>query len=226
MEQYGALIEKRSAHIPLQHITGEQEFMGLPFYVNEYVLVPRQDTECLVELAMDYVKGKKVLDMCTGSGCIAVSLMLLGKTLECHAVDVSKEALEVAKRNIERNHAVVTLVESNLFEKVTEEYDVIVSNPPYIPPKVIEELSEEVKEHEPRLALDGGEDGLDFYRRITRECKEYLSESGFLFYEIGCEQAADVMKIMQNEGFCEVKCQKDYAGNDRVVYGKLGAETF
>ena len=222
IERYYALIEKRSAHIPLQHITCEQEFMGLPFYVNEHVLVPRQDTECLVELAMNHVKGKKVLDMCTGSGCIAVSLMLLGEPLECHAVDVSKAALEVAKRNIERNHARIALIESDLFEKVIEKYDVIVSNPPYIPPKVIEGLSEEVREHEPRLALDGGEDGLDFYRRITREGKAHLSEGGYLFYEIGCEQAADVMAIMQKEGFYNVKCQKDYAGNDRVVYGRLG----
>lgn len=222
-ERYYDLLRKRSTHIPLQYITGEQEFMGLSFYVNEHVLVPRQDTECLVELVMDYVKDKRVLDMCTGSGCIAISLMLLGRPLECHAVDISREALKVARHNRERNHADVTLLESNLFEQVTEKYDVIVSNPPYIPPKVIAGLSEEVREHEPRLALDGGEDGLDFYRRITRDGKAHLSEGGYLFYEIGCEQAADVMEIMQKEGFCEVKCQKDYAGNDRVVYGKLGA---
>lgn len=220
-KKYDMLLKRRGNHIPLQHITGKQEFMGLSFLVNEHVLVPRQDTECLVELALPYVKGKKVLDMCTGSGCIAVSLAALGETGECHAADISEKALEIARQNIAENHAEVTLIKSNLFESVSGKYDVIVSNPPYIPPKVIETLSEEVREHEPRLALDGGEDGLEFYRRITSESKEYLTAGGYLFYEIGCEQAEDVKAIMRNEGFLEVECRKDYAGNDRVVYGKL-----
>lgn len=220
IREYRRLLEKRKHHIPLQHITGEQEFMGLPFYVNEYVLVPRQDTECLVELALDRVEGKRVLDMCTGSGCIAVALALLGKPAVCHAADISVKALETAKRNAKRNLADVFFIESDLFEKVTGIYDVIVSNPPYIPPAVMEGLSAEVREHEPRLALDGGVDGLDFYRRITKGCKEHLAEDGFLLYEIGCEQAEDVMAVMRNEGFTEVVCQKDYAGNDRVVYGR------
>lgn len=218
--QYRRLIAVRSSHIPLQHITGEQEFMGLPFSVNEKVLVPRQDTECLVELSLPFVKGKKVLDMCTGSGCIAISLMVLGNPSACHAVDISEEALEVARQNAEKNHVPVTWIKSNLFEKVIQKYDVIISNPPYIPPRVIEGLEEEVREHEPRLALDGGEDGLVFYRDITKESKAYLKEGGYLFYEIGCEQAADVMAVMAAEGFSEVVCRKDYAGNDRVVYGR------
>lgn len=220
-EKYDMLLKRRGEHIPLQHITGEQEFMGLNFLVNEHVLVPRQDTECLVELALPYVKGKKVLDMCTGSGCIAVCMSVLGESQECHAVDISEKALETAKQNIARNHAEVTLIKSNLFVELSGKYDVIVSNPPYISPEVIETLSVEVREHEPRLALDGGEDGLDFYRRITKEAKNYLTAGGFLFYEIGCEQAEAVKAIMQREGFLEVKCRKDYAGNDRVVYGKL-----
>ncbi len=218
--QYRRLIAVRSSRVPLQYITGEQEFMGLPFSVNKKVLVPRQDTECLVELSLPFVKGKRVLDMCTGSGCIAVSLTVLGNPSVCHAVDISEEALEVARQNAERNHAAVTWIKSNLFEKVTQTYDVIISNPPYIPPSVIEGLEEEVREHEPRLALDGGEDGLAFYRDITKGSKAYLEDGGYLFYEIGCEQAADVMAIMEAEGFSEVACRKDYAGNDRVVYGR------
>lgn len=218
--QYRRLIAVRSSRVPLQYITGEQEFMGLPFSVNEKVLVPRQDTECLVELSLPFVKGKRVLDMCTGSGCIAVSLTVLGNPSVCHAVEISEEALEVARQNAERNHAAVTWIKSNLFEKVTQTYDVIISNPPYIPPSVIEGLEEEVREHEPRLALDGGEDGLAFYRDITKGSKAYLEDGGYLFYEIGCEQAADVMAIMEAEGFSEVACRKDYAGNDRVVYGR------
>lgn len=217
--QYRRLAAVRSSHVPLQYITGEQEFMGLPFFVNEKVLVPRQDTECLVELSLPFVRGKRILDMCTGSGCIAVSLQVLGNPSVCHAVDISEEALEVAGWNAERNHAAVTWFQSNLFEKVTQTYDVIISNPPYIPPDIIEGLEEEVRDHEPRIALDGGEDGLEFYRDITKGSKAYLEEGGYLFYEIGCEQAADVMAIMEAEGFSEVVCRKDYAGNDRVVYG-------
>ena len=218
--QYRRLVAVRSDRVPLQHITGEQEFMGLPFFVNEKVLIPRQDTECLVELSLPFVEGKKVLDMCTGSGCIAVSLAVLGKPSVCHAVDISEEALDVAKQNAGRNHAAVTWLRSDLFEKVTQTYDVIISNPPYIPGDVIEGLEEEVRVHEPGLALNGGEDGLAFYRDITKQSKAYLEDGGYLFYEIGCEQAADVMAIMQAEGFLEVTCRKDYAGNDRVVYGR------
>lgn len=217
---YQKLISQRAEHIPLQHLTGEQEFMGLAFQVNEHVLVPRQDTECLVETALEYVKDKRVLDMCTGSGCIAISLMALGQVKACDAVDFSKEALEVAQKNAVKNQVDVTFINSNLFEKVAGQYDVIVSNPPYIPPDVIEGLSKEVREHEPRMALDGGEDGLSFYRRITKESRAYLTEGGYLFYEIGCEQAEAVMEIMHSEGFGEVCCKKDYAGNDRVVWGR------
>jgi release factor glutamine methyltransferase len=216
-ETYRKLVAQRASHIPLQHLTGEQEFMGLPFWVNRHVLVPRQDTECLVETAMEYVKGKRILDMCTGSGCIAVSLAVLGKPEVCCAVDLSQKALETAQKNAVRNGAAVTFLESNLFEKVEGRYDVIVSNPPYIPPKVIEGLSAEVREHEPRMALDGGADGLAFYRRITRDSKEHLTDGGWLFYEIGCEQAEDVMGILRAEGFYKIALRQDYTGKDRVV---------
>ncbi len=218
---YRELLARRAKHIPLQHITGEQEFMGFSFYVNKYVLVPRQDTECLVELALAYVTGKRILDLCTGSGCIAISLMLLGKPAFCCGTDISRDALEIARRNARRNQAEVSFLESDLFENVEGTYDIIVSNPPYIPPDVISGLSEEVRVHEPRLALDGGEDGLLFYRRITKESVMHLSGDGMLFYEIGCEQAMDVMAIMEEAGFHDVVCRKDYAGNDRIVFGRL-----
>lgn len=218
---YRKLIRQRAGHIPLQYLTGVQEFMGLPFWVNQDVLVPRQDTECLVETALAYVKGKKVLDLCTGSGCIAVSVAVFGQVKECHAVDLSEKALETARKNAKRHHAEITFIKSDLFEDVAGVYDVILSNPPYIPDKVIGGLSEEVRKYEPYMALNGGSDGLSFYRKITKESKEHLSEGGMLFYEIGCEQAEDVREIMQAEGFCDILCKKDYAGNDRVIYGLL-----
>lgn len=218
---YRKLIRQRAGHIPLQYLTGVQEFMGLPFWVNQDVLVPRQDTECLVETALAYVKGKKVLDLCTGSGCIAVSVAVFGQVKECYAVDLSEKALETARKNAKRHHAEITFIKSDLFEDVAGVYDVILSNPPYIPDKVIEGLSEEVRKYEPYMALNGGSDGLSFYRKITKESKEHLSEGGMLFYEIGCEQAEDVREIMQAEGFCDILCKKDYAGNDRVIYGLL-----
>lgn len=225
-ERYRELLRKRAAHIPLQYLTGEQEFMGLSFVVNENVLIPRQDTECLVETALPYTEGKRVLDMCTGSGCIAISLKLLGKAACCDAVDFSAQALEVAEQNARRNHAQIHFIEGNLFEGVTEVYDVIVSNPPYIPPDVIQGLSEEVRCHEPYMALDGGADGLEFYRRITEECVSYLSENGILLYEIGCDQAAAVVSLLRDAGFSDICCRKDYAGKDRVVYGrKAGGKT-
>ncbi|MDD7403519.1 MAG: peptide chain release factor N(5)-glutamine methyltransferase [bacterium] len=219
-QQYFELIQKRAQHIPLQYIIGEQEFMGLPFTVNKNVLIPRQDTEVLTELALAYVKGKKVLDMCTGSGCIAVSLMHYGQPEECHAADISAEALEVARGNAERNQAEIKWIESNLFENITEQYDVIVSNPPYIRPDVIETLMPEVREFEPMKALDGGSDGLLFYRQITEGAVKHLNKGGYLLYEIGYDQAAEVTEIMKKNGFCHISCQKDYAGNDRVVFGQ------
>lgn len=218
-EHFEKLLAERAKHVPLQYITGEQEFMGLPFLVNRDVLIPRQDTECLVEAALPFAAGRRVLDLCTGSGCIAISLSVLGKPEICHAADISETALQVAVQNQKKNDASVCFFQSDLFEKITEIYDVIVSNPPYIPPSVIRELAPEVRDHEPVQALDGGADGLDFYRIITVQAQNHLAPGGRLFYEIGCDQADAVMELMHRAGYIEIVCRKDYAGNDRVVSG-------
>lgn len=224
---YAGFIEKRKNHVPLQHITGEQEFMGLTFEVNEHVLIPRQDTEVLVEEVMRFLHdGMEILDMCTGSGCILLSLLRFSNG--CHGVgaDISEKALEVAGRNAarlmaeaENKTASYELVKSDLFQEVKGKYDIIVSNPPYIPTAVIPTLMEEVKEHEPVGALDGSEDGLLFYRKISAEAKEFLKGGGYLFYEIGYDQAEEVKKIMEQEEYKDVTVVKDLAGLDRVVYG-------
>ena len=221
IEKYQRAIHLRSKHIPLQHITGTQEFMGLSFEVNENVLIPRQDTECLVERVMEYAKDKDVLDVCTGSGCIIISLEKLAEIKSATAVDISKEALKVAQRNAMKLNAKIKFVESDLFSHVQEKYDIIVSNPPYIPTKVIDGLMEEVKNHEPMLALDGKEDGLYFYRRIIEEAPKYLTFEGMLFFEIGHDQGVAVSNLMKERGFEQVCVEKDLAGLDRVVYGKL-----
>lgn len=219
-EKYRAVIETRKTHIPLQHITGCQEFMGLSFEVNEHVLVPRQDTEVLVEQVLrDVTAGMRVLDMCTGSGCIAISLGVFRKELSLTGVDISDKALEVAKRNANRFGINVEWIESDLFSQVSNVYDVIVSNPPYIRTTVIEELKEEVKLHDPYIALDGKEDGLYFYRKIVEECPNHLKNGGKLFFEIGHDQGTDVQRLMEETGFKNVTVKKDLAGLDRVVFG-------
>ncbi len=229
---YEKLIEERSQRIPLQHITGVQEFMGFVFQVNEHVLIPRQDTEALVETALDYIPkdltrradGKqklRVLDMCTGSGCILISLLKMRDTIEGTGVDISKDALDVAKANQELNEVECTFILSDLFEEIEGSYDIIVSNPPYICTKVIEELEEEVKLHDPMLALDGREDGLYFYRRIIEEAQSYLKKDGMLLFEIGHDQGNSVSELMIANGFKEVRIKKDLAGLDRVVYGHV-----
>lgn len=220
-ERYLAWIEIRATHYPLEYILGKQEFMGLEFKVNENVLIPRQDTEILVEGALKSCQGKKVLDMCTGSGCIAISIARLGNVSEMHAVDISRGALEVADENAKRNDAKVEFLESNLFEQVSGQYDMIVSNPPYIESGVIETLMPEVREFEPRLALDGTEDGLYFYKAISNAAPEYLTDEGEIFFEIGYNQGEAVSNIVREAGFSYVEVRKDLAGLDRVVYGKL-----
>ena len=217
MIRYRDLVTKRGERIPLQHLTGEQEFMGLDFHVNEHVLIPRQDTECLVERVLPYVDGKRVLDVCTGSGCIAIAIAKLGKPFIVHGVDISEEALAVARQNATELNASVELFAGDLMTKMDGQYDVIVSNPPYIPPSVIEGLMPEVRLHEPMLALDGGQDGLEFYRRIARQAVTRLAPSGRLFLEIGCEQAAAVAEILQKQGYREVQVFQDLAGKDRLV---------
>lgn len=217
-EEYRKCIEKRSERIPLQHITGVQEFMGHEFFVNEHVLIPRQDTEILVEHALDKVEdGKKVLDMCTGSGCILLSI-LKRYQVQGTGADISSEALQVAERN--RKHLALPQVEwlqSDLFEKIEEKYDVIVSNPPYIQTGVIESLQEEVRLHDPYIALDGKEDGLYFCRRIIEDAKAYLEDGGWLLFEIGYDQAEPVTRLMEQAGYSEIHVKKDLSGLDRVA---------
>lgn len=229
-DRYIDCIRQRAAHIPLQHITGEQEFMGYPFCVNEHVLIPRQDTEILVEEAIQIMRPKmKILDMCTGSGCIVLSILKMCKEkyymtdLQGVGADVSEEALKVARENSRRLGVPVTWIQSDLFAKIPEEekYDVIVSNPPYIETAVIDTLQEEVRLHDPYIALDGKEDGLYFYRRIISEADKYLKPQGKLMFEIGCDQAEAVEELMKNAGYEQITVKKDLAGLDRVVYGTL-----
>lgn len=224
--QYCSYIEKRKKRIPVQHLTGEQEFMGLRFGVNEHVLIPRQDTEILVETVLqDLEPGMRILDMCTGSGCILISLMKLMQNAEnkdmIHGVgvDISKEALCVAEENAQRHHVGAVFLESDLFENVEGTYDIIVSNPPYIRTSVIEELQEEVKLHDPYAALDGKEDGLFFYRKIIEKSRKYLKPEGKLYFEIGHDQGYDVKELMEASGFHKVQVKKDLAGLDRIVFG-------
>ncbi|MEE1009122.1 MAG: peptide chain release factor N(5)-glutamine methyltransferase [Agathobacter sp.] len=222
MLEFKSVLKKRSERIPLQYITGEQEFMGLNFKVNSNVLVPRQDTECLVEEALKYIRpGMKVLDMCTGSGCIIVSIMKNVANVEGYGADISKQALLVAKENALNNHVPVTFERSDLFENITGKYDVIVSNPPYIRTNEIQGLMPEVSLFEPVEALDGKEDGLFFYRKMVKESKNYLNPNGIILFEIGCDQGADVSNMLIYAGYRNVRVIKDLARNDRVVIGEL-----
>ena len=220
-EAYRELIGRRAKRIPLQQITGEQEFMGFPFLVNEHVLIPRQDTETLVEEAMEKSgKGDRVLDMCTGSGCILLSLLKLVPELSGTGADISQEALKVAVENGKRLQTEASFLESDLFEKVEGVFDLIVSNPPYIASDEIGTLMEEVRDHEPIGALDGSADGLAFYRRLVQEGKDHLKSGGWMLFEIGCTQAEAVMELLKKGGFQEIYVKKDLAGLDRVVGGR------
>ena len=269
LSAYENALKKRADRIPLQQIIGQQEFMGLSFFVNEHVLIPRQDTETLVELVLQEQKDKdiSILDMCTGSGCIAVSLKKLGGYAHVEGADISEEALKVAKRNSEEilenndvnNDAVnsrteqiqnctnltnnqnkqdnseermvsevrrvsqtgVTFRHSDMFSsfRETEQFNVIVSNPPYIPSAVIEELEPEVRDHEPRGALDGTADGLYFYRILAEECAKHLTPGGHVYFETGYDQGAAVKELLDNRGFKDTRVIQDLAGKDRVVCG-------
>ena len=223
VHKYQNVLLRRASRVPLQHITEEQDFMGLPFWVNEHVLIPRQDTETLVEEALKVIpSGSHVLDLCTGSGCVIISLVALGQGLSGVAVDLSAEALVVAKENGTRLcKGKVAFLQGDLFGPVTGRFNAIVSNPPYIPTKVIEELAPEVRDHEPMMALDGTADGLLFYRRITEQAKDYLNEECWLLVEIGYDQGPDVRDLFLANGFKDVEVVKDLAGNDRVVKGHI-----
>lgn len=221
LAEYERVLEKRAEHVPLQYITGEQEFMGMTFKVNSNVLIPRQDTETLVEETLKVIEPQmEVLDLCTGSGCILLSIMKNAPTVRGTGSDISKQALLVAKENAKLHDLEADWVRSNLFDNVSGQYDVIVSNPPYIAQTELPTLMPEVGQFEPMQALDGGVDGLDFYRKITEEAPQYLKENGYLFFEIGYDQGQAVESLMREAGFTEVAVIKDLAGNDRVVKGK------
>ena len=222
-------IQKIKDGFPLQYITHNQEFMGINFEINEKVLIPQPDTEILVENTIGLVLGNKslenqedskktmqILDLCTGSGAIAVSLKKYLPDVKIFASDISEKALEVAKKNAKNNNVEIEFIKSDMFENIHEKFDIIVSNPPYIKSEEIEKLSKEVQ-NEPKVALDGGKDGLKFYKIISREIKNYLKENGTLLMEIGYDEANEVMKLFENS-----TCIKDYANNDRVIVWNKG----
>ena len=226
-EKYFVGISKLRAGVPLEHITHQREFMKLNFYINENVLIPRQDTEILVEEVINIakrIKNPKILDLCTGSGAIAVSLAKYLTESEITATDISNKALEIAKKNAKINEVEnrITFISSDLFTNIPEEkYDIIVSNPPYIKRNVIETLDEQVRK-EPYMALDGGLDGLDFYRKIIKNSYEYLKYHGFLCLEIGFDQKIDVIELIENEEkFENTYSKKDLFDNDRIIITQL-----
>lgn len=228
---YEEMLARRESGRPLQYILGEWEFMGLPFFVGEGVLIPRGDTEVLVETILEKQKEEAetnplqtVLDIGTGSGCISVSLGKYGDFREILAVDISPKALEYARKNAARNGVAVEFWESDLFAAFSQsrrgKLDAIVSNPPYIPQGEIAGLMEEVREFEPHNALDGGKDGLDFYRRIVKESQAWLRDGGWLFFEIGYHQGAALLALLQENGFVKTQIRQDLTGLDRVAFGQ------
>lgn len=265
IQNYHAMVAKRASRVPLQQILGSQEFMGLDFFVNEHVLIPRQDTETLVELVLEEQQGKqqeeqqekqqvqqlegqqkkqqeqqpeeqqkkqrgqqpgkprKLLDLCTGSGCIAISLAVKGGFESVTATDLSKEALKVAERNARTHQVPIRFFQGDLFSALPQSeektFDVITSNPPYIPTAVIATLEPEVREHEPMMALDGTEDGLKFYRQIAKKAGSWLKPGGSIYLEIGYDQGEAVSGLLEDAGFTNVRVVKDLPGKDRVVCG-------
>lgn len=235
-EKFFHYINRRASHEPLQYLIGEWEFMGLPFKVNPSVLIPRQDTEVLIEWILEKEdtataeKGEQItlLDVCTGSGCIAISLdhflrQQCGYMVKTEALDISKDALETARKNNLLNETQVIFMESNMFENVDKKYDLIISNPPYIPSAVVDGLMDEVLKFEPRLALDGKDDGLYFYRILAKEGKNHLKEGGRIYLEIGHDQGETVPALLEEQGFTQIEVRKDLAGNDRCVRAVFSA---
>ena len=227
-ESYKDVIDVRSTHYPCQYIIGNQDFMGYTFKCTEGVLIPRPETEILVETAIQLTEGCKeikALDMCCGTGCIGISYNL--KRREAGYVkdfvqlaDISKKAVELSKENVFNLGAKCDIVRTDLFENIEDSFDIIMSNPPYIPTKDIEDIMEDVREYEPRLALDGMEDGLYFYDNIIRRTDRYLRRDGILVFEIGYNQYQDIRELLINKGFTDVSVKKDYAGLDRVVIAR------
>ena len=219
--KYLSRIEKRKMHIPLQYIINKQNFYGLDFYVDESVLIPRYDTENIVDRIVKDCKENKclsVLDLCTGSGCIAVCLKKNGFE-KVYAADISDKALAVAKHNANLNNADIIFLQSDLYENFPKEirFDIIVSNPPYISTDKIAELETQVKDFEPKLALDGGKDGLDFYKKILKLSKDFINKSGRLYLEIGYDQAKEVVDLAKKEGYYNIQIIKDLSGRDRGI---------
>lgn len=246
-KHYRQMLSKRADHVPLQYLTKQQEFMGLSFYVDENVLIPRQDTEILVETIMkDGYDGKRILEIGTGSGCIILSLLKYGNGCHGTATDISEKALETAKKNAARLGLDVEMLRTDLAADIIAAgdtaadvtatsgiaingiaingkgvFDIIVSNPPYIASGVIPTLMPEVRDHEPVLALDGGADGLEYYRRILQETKELLAPGGKYYFEIGYDQGGAVKALLEEQGCGDVRIVKDYAGLDRVISGAI-----
>ena len=224
-EKLKAALDKRLTHMPVQYITGYQNFMGLEFMVSKDVLIPRMDTETLVEEVLRLgLSNVRVLDICTGSGCILLSILKYVYGSSGVGVDISDDALGVAKANSEALGIDATFIKSDMFENIPkdERFDIVVSNPPYIRSDVIGTLMSEVKDYEPLLALDGSEDGLKFYRIIADRAPEYLNNGGMLFLEIGYDQGAEVSALLSAAGFMDVEVIKDLSGLDRVVSGRIG----
>lgn len=221
--RYEELLTRRASGVPLQYLTREQNFCGLSLYVDERVLIPRQDTECLVEEVLrDGARGA-LLDLCTGSGCIPLALLKHGNFSCALGADISAEALAVAETNRARTGLPLLLRQSDLFAEIPERFDVITANPPYIESAEIETLSVEVRDHEPRLALDGAADGLAFYRRLAAESGAHLKPGGRLYLEIGMSQGAAVASLLKAAAFSDIQIIRDLAGRDRIVKGSMHA---
>lgn len=219
-------IECRCTRKPLQYITGIQNFMGMDFLTAQEVLIPRQDTEVLVEQVLHILKQNvsgrtsQILDLCCGSGCIGLSIKALWDIAEVTLSDISDAAVSLTKKNADKHGLVCDIIQGDLFENITKQYDMIVSNPPYIESHVIDDLMPEVRVFEPRLALDGTADGLYFYRRIIKESEKFLKDEGYILFEIGNNQAFDVQQLLVDANYRDIHVVKDLSGNDRVVYGK------
>ena len=240
-DRYIELIKRRSTRVPLQHITNRQNFFGYDFYVDSNVLIPRQDTEVLIEKILEVIEANfnveissdiSILDMCTGSGCIAITiykeLIKRGFNIDATAVDLSKDALAVTEKNIDNLvgkkalNNTFHIIESDMFSNINNNrsYDIIVSNPPYIPTRDIEKLEPEVRDYDPIMALDGDTDGLRFYRRIIEESSNYLNNNGFIAFEIGYNQGDDVKSLLEEKGYKDIHIYKDLGGLDRVIIGR------
>lgn len=221
--RYEELLTRRASGVPLQYLTREQNFCGLSLYVDERVLIPRQDTECLVEEVLRDGAGGDLLDLCTGSGCIPLALLKHGNFSCALGADISVEALAVAEINRARTGLALSLRQSDLFSEIPERFDVITANPPYIESAEIETLSVEVRDHEPRLALDGAADGLAFYRRLAAGSGAHLKPGGRLYLEIGMTQGAAVASLLEAAAFSDIQIIRDLAGRDRIVKGSMHA---